>query len=151
MSDIDTRIEAYNADLPRAGLQSIGYLAFPFRMTAEGGAQSGRLAHVREQIEQVLFTTPPQRVFRPEFGAGARRLVFEPNSQPLWELTKKRLQASLAEALAGEVDARTLTVEVGAPPGNPEQLLIRIAYELSAVRKTESHTFQVSAAPGGAP
>jgi len=149
MSTIDDKIEAYNADVPRAGLQSIGYLAFPFRMTGEGGAQSGRLAHVREQIEQVLFTTPPERVFRPEFGAGVRRLVFEPNTAPLWELTKKRLEASLAEALQGEVDPRTLRLEVGAPPGNEEQLIIRISYELSAVRKAESHEFRVSAPAGG--
>ena len=150
MSTIDDKIEAYNAETPRAGLQSIGYLAYPFRMTAEGGAQSGRLDHVREQIEQVLFTSAPERVFRPEFGAGVRRLVFEPNSAPLWELTRKRLESSLAEALQGEVDPRTLRVEVGAPQGDEEQLIIRISYELSAVRKTESHAFQVSAPSGGA-
>ena len=144
MSDIDDKIQAYDANRPRAGLQSIGYLAYPFRMTAEGGAQSGRLDHVREQIEQVLFTTPPERVFRPDFGAGVRRLLFEPNSQALWELTRKRLEASLAEALQGEVDPRSLKIEVGAPPGNPEQLIITISYELSAVRKTESHSFLVN-------
>lgn len=149
MTSIDDKIAAYEAQTPRAGLQSIGYLSFPFRMTETGGAQSGRLDHVREQIEQVLFTTAPERVFRPEFGAGVRRLIFEPNSTALWELTKKRLEASLAEALQGEVDPRSLRIEVGAPPGNEEQLIIRISYELSAVRKTESHAFQVSAPAGG--
>ncbi len=44
------------------------YLAFPFRMANEGGAQSSRIAHVREQIAQVLFTGPGERVFLPEFG-----------------------------------------------------------------------------------
>ena len=120
-------------------------------------ASSGRSASNRNVRSGMSDTVSPETENAREVARLAvserfvRRLVFEPNALPLWELTKKRLQASLAEALAGEVDARTLTVEVGAPPGNPEQLLIRIAYELSAVRKTESHTFQVSAAPGGAP
>ncbi len=42
--------------------------------------------HIREQIEQVLFTDPGERVFRPELGAGMRQLVFEPNTHPYMTL-----------------------------------------------------------------
>lgn len=119
------------------------YMRFPFRMTADGAATATRAEHIREQVMQVLFTSPGERVFRPEFGFGARRHVFEPNDARLWEVAQNRLYGSLAEALAGEVDPKTLRVEVGAPPENPERLLIRISYVLAALQKEESHAFAV--------
>ncbi len=39
-------------------LRGPDYLAFPLRVDADGPAPSSRRAHVREQIEQVLFTSP---------------------------------------------------------------------------------------------
>ena len=93
-----------------AKLSTDAYLSFPFRITELGGKVSERANHVREQIEQVLFIDPGERVFRPEFGAGVRRLVFEPNNTALWEVARKRLRASLNRALQGEVDPKTLEI-----------------------------------------
>lgn len=129
---------ALESRLPR-----IRYMSFPFRMTASGADTSTRAGHIREQIMQVLYTSPGERVFRPDFGFGARQYVFEPNAIPLWEAVQSRLQGSLTEALAGEVDPKTLQVEVGAPKDNPEQLLVRITYVLAALQKKESHEFTV--------
>lgn len=119
------------------------YMSFPFRMEDEGAKTSTRAEHIREQVMQVLFTSPGERVFRPEFGFGARQHVFEPNARPLWELAQSRLQGSLAEALTGEVDPKTLRVEVDAPKDAPEQLLVRISYVIAALQKEESHAFAV--------
>lgn len=119
------------------------YMAFPFRITETGSKTSNRADHIREQIMQVLFTSPGERVFRPEFGFGARQHVFEPNAIPLWEAVRSRLHGSLTDALAGEVDPKTLQVEVNAPEGSPEQLLVRITYVLAALQKDESHEFTV--------
>ena len=129
---------ALESRLPR-----IRYMSFPFRMTASGADTSTRAGHIREQIMQVLYTSPGERVFRPDFGFGARQYVFEPNAIPLWEAVQSRLLGSLTEALAGEVDPKTLQVEVGAPKDNPEQLLVRITYVLAALQKKESHEFTV--------
>lgn len=129
---------ARESRLPRTA-----YLKFPFRFDAQGPATSTRMQHIREQVEQVLFTSPGERVFRPEFGFGARQHVFEPNAQPLWELARGRLFGSLAEALAGEVDPKTLQVEVGPGPGQPEVLLVTITYTIAALQKEESHSFQL--------
>lgn len=122
-------------------LPRIRYMSFPFRITESGSDTSTRKAHIREQIMQVLFTSPGERVFRPEFGFGARQYVFEPNAIPMWEAVQSRLLGSLTEALAGEVDPKTLQVEVGAPKDNPEQLRVRITYVLAALQKEESHEF----------
>ena len=124
-------------------LPRIRYMAFPFRITPEGAGTSTRAEHIREQIMQVLFTSPTERVFRPEFGFGARQHVFEPNAIQLWEAVRSRLYGSLTEALAGEVDPKTLQVEVNAPPDHPEQLLVKISYVLAALQKEESHEFTV--------
>ena len=117
------------------------YLAFPFRIGEDGAQTSSRARHVRGQIEQVLFTNPNERVFRPEFGAGVKKLIFEPNASALWEVTRKRLTASLADALKGEVDPRTLEVNVR---GEGEKLIVEIAYNLTTIGHTEQHQFVVS-------
>lgn len=120
------------------GLIESKYLKFPFSMGKNGPKTSTRSEHVREQIEQVLFTSPKERVFRPEFGIGVRRLVFEPNNTALRNTTVKRLNASLAEALHGEVDPRTLEIEVS---NEDAKLNIQISYILAAINKKESFTF----------
>jgi len=120
------------------GLSESHYLKFPFSLDDKGPRTSSRAHHVREQIEQVLFTNPKERVFRPEFGLGVRRLVFEPNNVSLWNITQKQLIASLAEALHGEVDPRTLEVEL---KSEDERLIISISYTLAAINRQEKHLF----------
>ena len=117
------------------------YLSFPLRVGKGGASLANRSAHVRGQIEQVLFTNPGERVFRPEFGAGLRTLVFEPNTSAMWQVTRKRLISSLAQALHGEVDPKTIDVNVA---GDGEMLHINIAYTLATIGFTERQTFSIS-------
>lgn len=121
------------------------YLKFPFSIATGGPKTSTRSEHVREQIEQVLFTSPKERVFRPEFGVGVRRLVFEPNNTALRNNTLKQLSVSLAEALHGEVDPRTFELDVS---NEDDKLIIHISYVLAAINKRESHTFPVNTSQG---
>ena len=44
------------------------YMKFPFAVGADGPEISGRGAHVREQIEQVLFTNPGKGFFGRSLG-----------------------------------------------------------------------------------
>jgi hypothetical protein len=124
------------------------YLAFPLRITSDGPGTARREAHVREQIEQVLFTAPGERVFRHEFGAGVKRLVFEPYTEALKEMTRKRLSSALTDVLRGEVDPKTLEVEVlpaaGAGAIESEQRLeVTISYRLATINREETHTVAV--------
>jgi hypothetical protein len=121
-------------------------MKFPLQILVSGSARSSRRQHVREQIEQVLFTNPGERWFRPEFGVGVNALIFEPNSQALWEISKKRLAASLNEALAGEVAPASLVIDV---VGQEEKLLITIAYTLATINYTEKLEFAVGGGPNG--
>lgn len=130
-------------DIQESSLPRVSYMAFPFRMQADGASTVARFQHIRQQVEQVLFTSPGERVFRPEFGFGARRHVFEPNTNALWEYAQNRLYGALAEALAGEVDPKTIRVEVGPGAKAPEVLLVRITYVIAALQKEEVHEFEV--------
>lgn len=116
------------------------YLQFPLRVTAKGGKNANRKEHIRGQIEQVLFTSPGERVFRPEFGAGLKNLVFEPNTSVLRQVTHKRLLASLAQALKGEVEPQTIEVNV-LPDG--AKLKVLITYTLATIGFKEQQEFTV--------
>lgn len=118
----------------RTRLNNADYMKFPFTIGKDGAQTSTRQKHIKEQVEQLLLTNPGERWYRPEFGIGVRALVFEPNNQPLWELTKKRLLAMLAETLKGEVLPETLQVEITA---EESKLIIWISYQLAALQHTE--------------
>jgi phage baseplate assembly protein W len=130
------------ADQP---LRTTRYLAFPLRIGSEP-ARSDRAAHVHEQIEQVLLTSPGERVMRPAFGAGVRALVFEPNGSALHQLAVQRLRASLSAALAGEVDPSSLRIGVNS---GDAQVEITIAYTLTTIGQAQQHTFVLAGGSGG--
>jgi phage baseplate assembly protein W len=55
--------------------------------------------HIADMIEQVLFTTPGERVNRPTFGSGLMQLVFKPNSDELASTIRFLVQGALQQFL----------------------------------------------------
>lgn len=56
-------------------------LRFPFQVGGHGFPRTDtHVAVVQQQLEQLLFTIPGERVGRPGFGCGVQRLVFDGNS-----------------------------------------------------------------------
>ena len=51
--------------------------------------------HVQQMIELVLFTSPGERVNRPEFGCGLLQLIFGPDSEALASATEYLVQTAL--------------------------------------------------------
>ncbi len=62
--------------------------------------------HLRDMIEQFLLTDPGERVNRPDFGAGLRHMIFEPNSEELAAVLRLRVEAGLQKWLGDLVDIR---------------------------------------------
>ena len=118
-------------------------LRFPFAIGRGGGRTSTRAERVREQIEQVLMTVPGERVFRPEFGAGVRQMVFEGNNAELVAVAGTRLRSSLEEALRGEVDPKSLQIETARSDDAPERLVITIRYRLATINVSEEVAFAI--------
>jgi phage baseplate assembly protein W len=74
-------------------------------------ASAGRDDHVRDMIEQLLFTNPGERVNRPDFGSGLLELVFAPNSPELAAALQFSMQAALQRWLGDLIDIEGLTVQ----------------------------------------
>ncbi|PVZ08203.1 GPW/gp25 family protein [Actinomycetospora cinnamomea] len=84
---------------------------FPFHVDATGrAATTTRDDHVADLVHQLLFTEPGERVNRPTFGGGLRKLVFEGNSPELAAALQFTLQAALAQWLGDVVDVEDLGV-----------------------------------------
>lgn len=75
-------------------------LDYPFQFDGSGRtARTGEADHVRDLIEQVLFTAPGERVNRPTFGSGLMQLVFAPNSDALAAATQVSVHGALQQWL----------------------------------------------------
>ncbi len=87
------------------------HVDFPFRVDREGRtARTGEDDHIRDLIEQVLFTSPGERVNRPDFGSGLLQLVFAPNSDELATATQFLVQGSLQQWLGDLIQVEAVEV-----------------------------------------
>ena len=84
---------------------------FPFHFDRLGRtATTGDDDHIRDMIEQLLFTNPGERVNRPDFGSGLLQLVFAPNSPELAAALQFTVQAALQNWLGDVIDVAALEV-----------------------------------------
>jgi len=77
------------------------HIDYPFHIDGRGrtALTAGDDAYIRDLIEQVLFTSPGERVNRPSFGSGLLQLVFAPNSDVLAGAVEMTVQAALQQWL----------------------------------------------------
>ena len=84
---------------------------YPYQYSTQGRtATADYESHIRDLIEQVLFTSPGERVNRPTFGSGLLQLVFEPNSVELAGTTQFLVQSSLQEWLGDLIQMSAVEV-----------------------------------------
>lgn len=106
------------------------HIDYPFRVDDRGAtAATTDDDHVRDLVEQVLFTSPGERVNRPTFGSGVLRLVFEPNGTEIATATEFLVQSALQQWLADVVEVQGVEVST-------EDSVLRVAVR-----------YQVRAAP----
>lgn len=84
---------------------------FPFDFDGRGRtAETSRDDHIRDMIEQFLFTNAGERVNRPDFGSGILQLIFAPNSPELAAALQFTIQAGLQQWLAEVIEVHALEV-----------------------------------------
>jgi phage baseplate assembly protein W len=87
-------------------------LDFPLHFDGRGHtAETDNDGHIRDMIEQVLFTAPGERVNRPDFGSGLLQLVFAPNSDELAAATQFLVQGALQQWLGDLIQVDAVQVE----------------------------------------
>ena len=117
-------------------------IRFPYQFDAQGStAVAVRDDHIRQMIEQVLFTSPGERVNRPDFGSGLLQLVFAPNSDQLAITVQASVHGSLQHWLGDVIEVHELNVE-----NVDNKLIVSLAYLVLRTGEERVETFERSIA-----
>jgi phage baseplate assembly protein W len=103
---------------------------FPPGVDRSGGRWAEEIDHdryVRGLIRQVLLTARGERINRPDFGAGIRRLVFAPMSDATAMLARTMVLEALTRWLATIILVESVEVRTDGP-----MLVISVAYRVIA-------------------
>lgn len=117
-------------------------ITYPFQLDARGRtADCDDARHVRDMLEQLLFTNAGERVNRPDFGSGLQQLVFSPNSPELAAALQFTMRAAIQQWLGDVLDLQALDVTA-----DDAALRIAITYALRRTGETRSETLERSVA-----
>ena len=113
---------------------------YPFDFNARGRtALTDRDDHIRDMIEQFLFTRAGERVNRPDFGGGLLDVVFEPNSDALGATLQRTAQAGLEQYLSD-----LITVQVLVASTEEAVLRVDVRYMIKATGEARTDSFERS-------
>lgn len=111
---------------------------YPWHIDRQGRtASTSEDEHIRDLIEQVLFTQQGERVNRPDFGCNLMQLVFAGNSDELASATQFLVQGALQQWL-GEV----ITVEAVEVRNQDATLQITVRYRVRVSQSLQTATFE---------
>jgi phage baseplate assembly protein W len=86
-------------------------IEYPFQFDGRGRtASTTDDDHIRDMLEQLLFTSPGERVNRPDFGSGLLQMVFAPNSAELASALQYTTQAAIQRYLGDVIQLQQLQV-----------------------------------------
>ena len=114
---------------------------FPFHLdTAGRSATTRRDDHVRDMIEQILLTSPGERVNRPDFGSGLLQMVFAPNSPELAAAVQFTTQGALQRWLGDVIDVTGLDVSA-----DDATMRVSVSYVVQRTGEARTDTFERAA------
>ena len=106
---------------------------FPFHFNNFGRTvETDDPDHIRDMIEELLFTNPGERVNRPDFGCGLSQLVFAPNSDELAASVQFLIKGALQMWLGNLILVESVQVA-----GQESTLTVDIQY---IVRQSQTRT-----------
>jgi uncharacterized protein len=113
-------------------------IAFPFQVDRTGRTATAASyeVHIRDLIEQLLWTSPGERVNRPTFGAGLLPLVFMPNGLGLEGVTQAAVQGALATYLGDRISVNRVTTT-----SDDSMLTITVGYTIITTGQVAQATF----------
>ena len=110
------------------------HIDFPFHFDSRGRtAVTTQNDHIRDMIEQFLFTNAGERVNRPDFGSGLLQMVFAPNSPELAAALQHTVQAGLQRWLGDIIEVKSLQV-------TSEEAILRVTVQYAIRQTGESRT-----------
>jgi hypothetical protein len=116
---------------------------YPYHFDGLGKtALTGDEDHIRDMIEQFLFTSPGERVNRPDFGSGLLQMVFAPNSQELAAALQFTVQAGLQRWLGDLIEVQSVKVE-----SQDAVLRVLVAYLVRRIGEVRTVTLERGGLP----
>ncbi|HYW08819.1 MAG TPA: GPW/gp25 family protein [Longimicrobium sp.] len=105
---------------------------------APGGrtALAGDDDHVRDMIEQLLLTSPGERVNRPDFGSGLMAMVFAPGGNEVAAALEFTVRAALQRWLGDIAEVHRLDVDA-----RDSALYVTVDYVVRRTREVRTATF----------
>jgi phage baseplate assembly protein W len=106
----------------------MSHLNVDFPLTVDGRGRTATTDdddHIRDMIEQLLFTSAGERLNRPDFGSGLLQLVFAPNSPELAAALQFGMQAAIQQWLGDVIEVAELDVVA-----DDAKLRIDLAYRI---------------------
>jgi uncharacterized protein len=114
---------------------------FPFQFDGRGRTADSGQNYIRQLVEQVLFTSPGERVNLPDFGSGLLQLPFVPNSLEMAAATQFTVQAALQKWLSNYIKVLSVVADV-----EESKLTVTVTYQPLDTGITQVETF-VSGGP----
>ncbi len=113
------------------------HIAYPFHIASDGvAANAGDAGHIRQMIEQLLFTLPGERVNRPDFGTPVRQLVFKPGSDEMATAAQFMIQGALQRWLGDVIQVQTVQVTT-----EDSTLTVTIVYTIRGTQQSQVAQF----------
>jgi phage baseplate assembly protein W len=107
-------------------------VAFPYRLDDRGQtATVDADDHIRQMLEQLLFTRPGERVNRPDFGCGLLDLVFGPNSPEVAAALTITVSAAVQQWLGDVIALASIDVS-----SQDSTLSVSLGYQVLATGQT---------------
>lgn len=102
-------------------------LAHPFHIGPTGRTASPRdpAAHARQLLEQLLLTSPGERVMRPSFGGGVHQLVFAPTGDQAAAAAQHLISGAIQQWLAAWIELQAVDVRA-----DDAAMVITVTYRL---------------------
>lgn len=111
---------------------------YPFHFDGRGRtAGAAETKHIRDLIEQVLFTSPGERVNRPSFGSGLLKLVFTPNSDVLTSAVQLTVQGALQQWLGDLILVEDVQVT-----GEDSTVSVKVRYKVRSNQQSQVDEFK---------
>jgi uncharacterized protein len=111
---------------------------YPYHIGKNGRtAETDDDDHIRDMIEQVLFTTPGERVNRPTFGCGLLQMLFAPNSPEVATATKFIVQSALQQWLGELIRVEAVDVQ-----SQDSTLRVSVNYTIRRNQEKQQAEFQ---------
>jgi phage baseplate assembly protein W len=118
----------------------MAWLNYPYQFDGRGRTMlvAGD-AHIEQMIEEILFTSPGERVNRPTFGCGLLQIPFEPNDDNLARTMEFLIRGSLSQWLGTLIEIQAVSVA-----RSDSLFSVQVVYMIRRTKRAQSATFERS-------